>query len=119
MQVCAYDAMLMILTMLFTLQVWLKHNAGGEGGLESEVIKLADSEWLRLIADSECIPLNKWSMHQEGQAVCDGLTVLCSVVAETFTRRADHIQYAAYALTRGVVAKAIIEFKVSVCFLCI
>ena len=37
-QVCAYDAMLMILTMLFTLQVWLKHNTGGEGCLESEVV---------------------------------------------------------------------------------
>jgi len=66
MQVCAYDAMLLILTMLFTLQVWLKHDAGGEGGLESEVSKLTDSVWLRLIAGSECIALNKWSMHREG-----------------------------------------------------
>ena len=87
--------MLVILTMLFTLQVWLKHNAGGEAGLESEVSKPTDSEWLRLITGSECIPLNKWSIHQEGQMVCDGLTVLCSVVASMVTRRADHIQYAA------------------------
>ena len=34
MQVRAFDAMLVILTMLFTLQVWLKHDTGGEGGLE-------------------------------------------------------------------------------------
>ena len=63
MQVNAYDAMLVIQTMLFTLQVWLKHNAGVEGGLESEVSKPTDSVWLRLIAGSDCIPLNKWSMH--------------------------------------------------------
>ena len=86
--------------------------------MESEVIKPKDSEWLRLIAGSECIPLNKWSMHQEGRVVCDGLMVLCSVIANTFTRRLDHMHYAAYALTRGVVAKVIIKFKVSVCFLC-
>ena len=43
MQVCAYDSMLVILTMLFTLQVWLKHDAGGEGDLESEVSKPTDS----------------------------------------------------------------------------
>ena len=95
MQVCAYDAMLVILTMLFTLQVWLKHDAGGEEGLESEVRNPTDSVWLRLITGSECIPLNKCSMHREGRVVCDGLTVLRSVVANTSTRRADHMQYAA------------------------
>ena len=36
---------------------WLEHNAGGEVGLESDVIKLPDSGWLRLVTDSECIPL--------------------------------------------------------------
>ena len=56
---------------------WLEHNAGGEGSLESEVIKLPDSGWLRLITDSECIPLNKWSMHREGSRDCAGFTVLC------------------------------------------
>ena len=95
MQVCAYDAMLVILIMLFTLQVCLKHDVGGEEGLESEVSKPTDLVWLRLISGLECIPLNKWSMHQECRVVCDGLTVLHYAVVNTFTRQTDHIQYAA------------------------